>query len=69
MNITAEVGMLMISTAVPKSYKRRTSGLLGNFNDNPEDDFTPRGETTPLPSNITDREIFEFGKTCKTSFH
>ena len=68
MNITTGVRMLTISTAVPVIFKEKTYGLLGSFNDNPDDDFIPRGETTSLPANITDRQIFEFGKTCKNAF-
>ena len=67
LNITAEVGMLKIATAVPTQYKGMTFGLLGNYNDNPDDDFVPRGETVPLPSNLTERQIFDFGSTCKIS--
>ena len=67
LNITAEVGMLKIATAVPTLYKGMTFGLLGNYNDNPDDDFVPRGETVPLPSNHTERQIFDFGSTCKIS--
>ena len=67
-NITTGIGMLTISTVVPVIFKEKTYGLLGSFNDNPDDDFIPREETTPLPANITDRQIFDFGKTCKNIY-
>ena len=46
-------------------YKNTTKGLLGTWNDNPNDDFTlPDG--TELPSALTLREIhFKFGVKCK----
>ena len=57
--------MLAISTAVPGNYQTNTSGLMGNFNNDPNDDFIPRGETNSLPANINDSQIFEYGKTCE----
>ena len=46
-------------------YKNTTKGLLGTWNDNPDDDFTlPDG--TELPSSLTLKEIhFNFGVKCK----
>ena len=46
-------------------YKNTTKGLLGTWNDNPNDDFTlPDG--TELPSSLTLRDIhFNFGVKCK----
>lgn len=46
-------------------YKNTTKGLLGTWNDNPDDDFTlPDG--TVLPPSSTSREIhFGFGVKCK----
>ena len=57
--------MLAITTAVPGDYQTKTSGLMGNFNNDPNDDFIPRGETNALPANINDSQIFEYGKTCE----
>lgn len=40
------------------------SGLLGNFNDNPADDFTaPNGSVTNSTSN--EEAIYNYGKVCK----
>ena len=65
-NITEANGLLTIATLIPKTFEGKTSGLLGNFNGDPDDDLIPRGATTSLASNSTDREIFfNFGKTCK----
>ena len=55
----------MFELVVPPTFKGKTYGLLGNFNDNPDDDFIDRGSDTPRASNSTDNQIFEFGKTCK----
>ncbi|XP_055860776.1 mucin-4-like isoform X7 [Biomphalaria glabrata] len=46
------------SINVPTSYKEKTSGLLGNYNGNPDDDFVlPNG--TILSNSSTERQIFE----------
>ena len=59
----------MLSFVVTPSddYKNTTKGLLGTWNDNPDDDFTlPDG--TVLPSSSTLREIhFGFGVKCEYS--
>ena len=69
MNITEANGLLTIATLIPQDYEGNTSGLFGNFNGNPDDDFLPRGATTPLASNANDSTIFfNFGKTCKFEF-
>ena len=56
--------MLALDTVVPDRFKKLTSGLLGNYDDNPENDFIkPTGEV--LPGNMTEREIFAYGLTCR----
>ncbi|KAK0043850.1 mucin-like protein, partial [Biomphalaria pfeifferi] len=48
---------LLIEYNVPKDYENFTVGLLGNFNGNPDDEFTlPNG--TVLPRNSSEREIY-----------
>jgi hypothetical protein len=55
--------MLSLNTGVPKVLHGLTTGLLGNYDGNPENDFTmPNG--TVLQGNLTEREVFEYGKTC-----
>ena len=40
------------------------TGMLGNYNGNPNDDFIyPNG--TILPSNSSDRQLYSFGQSCK----
>ncbi|CAL1534458.1 unnamed protein product, partial [Lymnaea stagnalis] len=53
---------LEVSVEADKSLQGNVSGLLGNFNGNPSDDFVlPDG--TILDHNLTERQIFEnFGK-------
>ncbi|XP_053387796.1 mucin-like protein [Mercenaria mercenaria] len=54
--------MMTLSTFVPTHFKNLTKGLLGNYNGDASDDFAmPNG--TVLKENITEREIFEYGKT------
>lgn len=56
--------MLSISVIVSSNLKNKTTGLLGNYDGDPENDFIlPSGEIRP--GNMTEREIFEYGKTCK----
>ncbi|XP_053386927.1 uncharacterized protein LOC123542089 isoform X2 [Mercenaria mercenaria] len=60
--ISIGVEMLSLSTFVPENLKNLTKGLLGNYNGDPSDDFAmPNG--TVLKPNLTEREIFEYGKT------
>ena len=54
---------LQLSIALPDSFKNKTSGLLGVFNDNPDDDFRDRNGT--ILDLFTEREIYEFGLLCK----
>ena len=63
--VKAALGALSIVLAAPKSFKNQTKGLLGTWNDHPEDDFlTPNG--TILPPNATSKDIhFYFGLLCK----
>ena len=59
--------MLSFVVTPGDDYKNTTKGLLGTWNDNPDDDFTlPDG--TVLPSSSTLREIhFGFGVNCEYS--
>ncbi|XP_022801632.1 mucin-like protein isoform X1 [Stylophora pistillata] len=59
--VKAVSGVLSIVLAAPKSFKNQTKGLLGTWNDNPEDDFlTPNGEI--LPSDANSKDIhYNFG--------
>jgi len=55
---------LTVTVQLPDNFKEMTSGLLGKFNDDPDDDFRDRnGAVLSLTS---EREIFEqFGNVCK----
>ena len=59
--------MLSFVVTPGDDFKSNTKGLLGTWNDNPDDDFTlPDG--TVLPSSSTPREIhFGFGVKCEYS--
>lgn len=60
---------LSIIFAAPKSFKNQTKGLLGTWNDDPEDDFClPNG--TVIPSSSTGREIhYQFAQLCKSKHY
>lgn len=56
--------MLSLSATVPKVFKGLTSGLLGNYDGNPENDFV-NSSGMVFPGNMTEREIFYYARTCK----
>ncbi len=59
-------GILSFVLTVPEELNGTTKGLVGNFNRNITDDFMyPNG--TVLSDGASDREIHEFGQTCKKS--
>ena len=63
--VTEVQGSLSIVFAAPTSFKGNTSGLLGTWNGDKDDDFLKPDGTT-LPSNATGRQIhFNFGLKCK----
>ena len=62
---TKSVGILNFVLALPRSFMGQTRGLLGNNNGDKTDDFMMRGATHSLSDNLTDEEIFSFGKSCK----
>ncbi|XP_053372966.1 uncharacterized protein LOC123561091 [Mercenaria mercenaria] len=67
-NVTFNVGLLQMSTGLLNTYNNKTSGLLGNFNGDVTDDYFPRSASSALPSNSTERMIFnDFGQTWITS--
>ena len=51
---------------LPRRYRNQTSGLLGNFNGDDTDDFVFRNGTR-LRNDASDREIHQFGQSCKRS--
>ena len=57
--------MLSFVVTLSEDYRNSTRGLLGTWNDDPNDDFTlPDG--TVLPPSSTSRKIhFDFGVKCK----
>ena len=64
-NFCEKKEMLSFVVTLGEDFKTTTKGLLGTWNDNPDDDFTsPDG--TVFPSSSSLREIhFEFGVKCK----
>ena len=58
-------GMMSFVVTLDEVYFNKTRGLLGTFNDNPDDDFTlPNG--TVLSPNLTSIQIHDdFGLNCK----
>ncbi|XP_070537209.1 mucin-4-like [Ptychodera flava] len=62
-------GMLDAAFIAPDSFKNKTRGLLGVWNDDPADDFLRRDGTYQQPSqigqNLTEVDYFDFGQTWK----
>ena len=60
--VSVVTGLPIYTIAVPSTYN--ITGMLGNYNGNPDDDFIyPNG--TILPSNFSDRQLYSFGQSCK----
>ncbi|XP_014400771.1 PREDICTED: mucin-4 isoform X2 [Myotis brandtii] len=61
-SVTALSNILHASCSLPEEYRDRTEGLLGVWNNNPEDDFKmPNGTTIPQESN--EEMLFHYGMT------
>jgi len=61
-NYTA--GLLVYTLEVPSSFEGTTTGLLGNYNNNGSDEFVFRNGTK-LSNSSSDRQIHQFGQSCK----
>ena len=61
-NYTA--GLLVYTLEVPSSFEGTTSGLLGNYNNDDSDEFVFCNGTM-ISNSSTDREIHQFGQSCK----
>lgn len=60
LEVSAQVSMISLVTLLPASFKTKTRGLLGTWNQNKNDDFTPR--TGPVvPSTSSQETLFAFG--------
>lgn len=61
-SVIALSNILHASTSLPEEYRNHTEGLLGVWNDHPEDDFRmPNGST--IPGNSSEEAIFHYGMT------
>ena len=61
-NYTA--GLLVYTLEVPLLFEGTTSGLLGNYNNDDSDEFTFHNGTM-ISNSSSDREIHQFGQSCK----
>ena len=60
----------LLTVGLPTSFHNKTSGLMGVFNGDSNDDMTPRGSDNPLPLNSTLQTIHErFGITCEAQYY
>ena len=57
-------GLLAYTLEVPSSFEGTTSGLLGNYNNDDSDEFVFRNGTM-ISNSSSDREIHQFGQSCK----
>ena len=63
-SVTVSVVTGLLTYSISVSSSQNISGMLGNYNGNPNDDFVlPNG--TMLPSNASDRQVYTFGQSCK----
>ena len=67
--ISLQNGFLGISVSLPQNFMSMTSGFLGNFNGDPDDDFMDRSGNVVLSSS-SEQEIYtQFGLQCKLDIH
>ncbi|XP_053372837.1 uncharacterized protein LOC123559410 [Mercenaria mercenaria] len=62
--------ILNIVASVPRDapFHGKTTGLLGNNNDNDTDDFRPRNDSSnPLSKNSSEEDLYKFGITWRVS--
>ncbi|XP_013409259.1 protein mesh-like isoform X1 [Lingula anatina] len=66
LEIQSAAGFLNLKLFLPATFKGETQGLVGTWNDDPDDDFMARSGTV-VPSNATTRNIHvNFGETWRT---
>lgn len=53
-----------VVVSLPQDFRGETRGLMGNFNGNDTDDLIFFNGTM-LSNDASEREIFEFGQSCK----
>ncbi|XP_076798935.1 mucin-4 isoform X6 [Arvicanthis niloticus] len=65
-SVIALSNILHASSSLSVEYRNHTEGLLGVWNDNPEDDFRmPNGST--IPSNSSEETLFHYGMTWQVN--
>ncbi|CAO2631586.1 Muc4 [Lemmus lemmus] len=65
-SVIALSNLLHASSSLPEEYRNHTQGLLGVWNDNPEDDFRmPNGST--IPANSSEETVFHYGMTWQVN--
>lgn len=64
-SVASQLNFIYINLQLGSAYSNLTEGLLGTYNNNPQDDFRrPDGNTIPITS--TEYTVFtEFGLQCK----
>ena len=65
--VTGRNGIISdILITIPNEYFNKTSGLLGQFNQNSSDDLRPANNSVPLPLNSSLKMIhYQFGLSCE----
>ena len=62
-SLTASFGILGFVATLPQEFQGNTTGLMGNFNNDPTDDLMYPNGTSLV--NATDRDIHFFGQSCE----
>lgn len=63
-SVIALSNILHASCSLPEEYRNRTEGLLGVWNDNPDDDFKMPNSTI-IPQESNEETLFHYGMTWK----
>ena len=65
LTMTISAGQLDVTIGAPLRFTNKTQGLIGVFNNDPNDDLLPANDTVPLSPSESERTIFYmFGETC-----
>ena len=68
--VTLGARMLTVQVGAPTdALEYNTKGLLGNLNNDPNDDFISRNNTLYANSSSEETLFHDFGQTCKQSFY
>lgn len=67
LEIRGRGGVMTLTVLLPQEFKKKTQGLLGKMNDDPEDDLTS-SDGTVVGGDSSAQDIFTFGAGCESLY-